>query len=765
VAILLLSEHSAQAVYYNAVVLTNSSFPGAQAFALNDNNQVTGYYFDHVGSGHYEQPFVYNFSTNTFSALPGFSNTSNYIPTGINNSGLIVGSDGTTNKGFVDNGGTVTEVAPLAGSTLTFSSVNSNGLAVGTSTTATAGVTRAVVYNPTSLTLTDVGSGFSGPSSAGFSNTGYGINASGQVEGLGVDTGGTSTAANANAIAQPFIATPTGSGTYTYKNVGNVIDPTDSSTYSQFAGGIDAQGNLTGSVNSGGTNNETAYFYNASTSTYAILAGNPSDGNVIAEVNGTPALSGTYYPLVEDPTGAYTHSQGFPPFLYTNGTLTDLYSFAPGGVSLGNPLAINSNGSILFAANSATAGAVTVLLTIDNTQVVYTGASSNSWDTTSANFSPSNYADGDLVVFNDSATGSTSITIPSRVTPQGVTFNNSSKAYVVSGAAIAGAGTYLTVAGGGQVTLNNANTYTGPTNVSAGTLIISPTGSIASSDVSVSAGAMLNVQNSIGLSASQTNPPALALSVGGTVLLHNYGSGSQVVFGVGSLSISGSTNAWAGKLDLANNDLVAYRGSLSKITNQVKSGYAGGTWQGNGITSSAAAADTTHLTALGVIQDTVDGVTTNGAQLYTTFNGVAVYSNDVLIGYTYYGDANLDGQVDGLDYTQIDNAYLNNQTPGATQMTGWYNGDFNYDGIINGSDYTLIDNAFNAQGANLGGGSNSDAELAQVTAQISESVGTAAVPEPGALSLLGVTALWALRRRPRAQRPVSDGEPLASKEY
>ena len=34
-------------------------------------------------------------------------------------------------------------------------------------------------------------------------------------------------------------------------------------------------------------------------------------------------------------------------------------------------------------------------------------------------------------------------------------------------------------------------------------------------------------------------------------------------------------------------------------------------------------------------------------------------------------------------------------------MTGWANGDFNYDAQVNGTDYTLIDNAFNTQGASL----------------------------------------------------------------
>jgi hypothetical protein len=85
-----------------------------------------------------------------------------------------------------------------------------------------------------------------------------------------------------------------------------------------------------------------------------------------------------------------------------------------------------------------------------------------------------------------------------------------------------------------------------------------------------------------------------------------------------------------------------------------------------------------HLTAIGM------------ATGLTSFEGQAVLASDVLLKYTYYGDTNLDGKVDGTDYSRIDNAYL-------SAATGWYNGDFNYDGHIDGSDYTLIDNAFNTQ--------------------------------------------------------------------
>ena len=69
-----------------------------------------------------------------------------------------------------------------------------------------------------------------------------------------------------------------------------------------------------------------------------------------------------------------------------------------------------------------------------------------------------------------------------------------------------------------------------------------------------------------------------------------------------------------------------------------------------------------------------------------------VNATDVLVKYTYGGDANLDGLLDGADYGLIDN-YI--QFPGTT---GWGNGDFNYDGVIDGADYGILDNAIQLQG-------------------------------------------------------------------
>jgi hypothetical protein len=101
----------------------------------------------------------------------------------------------------------------------------------------------------------------------------------------------------------------------------------------------------------------------------------------------------------------------------------------------------------------------------------------------------------------------------------------------------------------------------------------------------------------------------------------------------------------------------------------------------------------TGLTTVG-LAEARDALGLSGV-MTETWNGQTVDSTTILIKYTYAGDANLDGVIDGGDYGVIDNFV---QVPNAF---GYFNGDFNFDGVIDGGDYGVIDNNIQAQGTAL----------------------------------------------------------------
>lgn len=81
------------------------------------------------------------------------------------------------------------------------------------------------------------------------------------------------------------------------------------------------------------------------------------------------------------------------------------------------------------------------------------------------------YLENDLVLFNDSAnTGKTDVTLNTTVLPQSVTFDNATKNYSLNGSGSISGTTPIVKSSNGSVTILNANTTTGTTTVSGGTL-------------------------------------------------------------------------------------------------------------------------------------------------------------------------------------------------------------------------------------------------------------------------------------------------------
>jgi hypothetical protein len=112
-----------------------------------------------------------------------------------------------------------------------------------------------------------------------------------------------------------------------------------------------------------------------------------------------------------------------------------------------------------------------------------------------------------------------------------------------------------------------------------------------------------------------------------------------------------------------------------------------------------------------------------------TFAGEPLVANSVLLAYTRYGDADLNGQVNLQDFNRLASAF------GTTDTAVWSQGDFNYDGNVNLQDFNRLASNFGLSAAGP-----------EVTPDDWARLG-AAVPEPGAASVLVAMAMTTLRRR------------------
>jgi autotransporter-associated beta strand protein len=183
----------------------------------------------------------------------------------------------------------------------------------------------------------------------------------------------------------------------------------------------------------------------------------------------------------------------------------------------------------------------------------------------------------------------------------------------------------LTKTGAGTLSLTLSNTFTGPTRVEAGRLLVAHPQALASSTATVGTGAAL----------------VLATGVDATVRGLDLQTGGRCDLGNGSLTVTGSMSAVT---------------ALAKL----REGRGDGTWSGtSGIVSSAIAAD------LAAGRSRTIGWLDNGGGSLT-------------FAYAAPGDITLDGVVDILDVA----GFLNGGKFDSGSAAVWSEGDFNYDGVI-----------------------------------------------------------------------------------
>jgi len=317
---------------------------------------------------------------------------------------------------------------------------------------------------------------------------------------------------------------------------------------------------------------------------------------------------------------------------------------------------------------------------------------------------PAVYTDGSIVTFNDTNNSHYAVTLNTTVKPGSLTTNSSGN-YTISGSGTIGGTSSLTKSGSGTLTLSTANTYSGGTIVNSGLLKIEPTSATTSAlptgAVKITGGT-LQLADNVTAGSQSSNPPATSPA-------------SNV--NITSLAISGN-----GTLDIGNNhimiDYTSGNDPIDSIAALIASGYDNGganSWKGTGITSSDAAANSGSY-GIGYA---------DGADLG---NPAGLVSGQIEIMYTLLGDANLDGKVNGSDFTLMASSFNDLVT------AGWDKGDFNYSNSVNGDDFVLLANNFNRFASQS---AISAADLSALDAFASSNgISLTSVPEPASTGLL-----------------------------
>ena len=222
------------------------------------------------------------------------------------------------------------------------------------------------------------------------------------------------------------------------------------------------------------------------------------------------------------------------------------------------------------------------------------------------------------------------------------------------------------------------------------------------------------------------------------LLVHEYGFGGMPIAPTGSANVT--NNAFI----FHNASIATNMSSLAQYTGYLSTGIFGhnafdpvdDVWNGYGINSGNAQAyfdvNGSVLFGVGIMSNDL-GVFLGdpgsyGTAIYSSFLGHAVTNTDVLMRYTFEGDADLSGVIDATDISLAANGFNN-------ALGGWNNGDNTYQGFVDATSFSLLANAFNNQDGSIPPPLVGDGKAPGV------------VPEPGSLGLLMIGTLGILARR------------------
>jgi len=466
-------------------------------------------------------------------------------------------------------------------------SVDTNGQSVGWGTALTSAGGSLAKSGSGTLTLTGT-STYTGATSVNggtllLSGTGSINGSSGITIGGGAKLLQTSSVAGTPAITLTQ-GTVDGTGTLgavTVANLaGNVVQNGNGGTATLTLGGLTFNGAATLNIADSGTAGTPGI------SVTGALITTPASGQVT--INATVA-GGAWSPTTYNLLGYGSFSGALSDF--TQGTVSGLTSRQSALLGLDT---VNKFITLTIAGDNPRWSG----LDNGNWVVGSTGASSN-WKLLTSG-TPTDYIQGDAVFFNDSAEGTTAVNISAAdVSPTSVTFNNSTLSYTLGstgGFGIAGTAA-LTKTGTGTVTISNANTYSGGTNINGGTLALSGSGTLGSGTVTLGGGTLdlsggSSTVGAVAITAPATSgnviqngtltPSSLTASnsTGNAIVAANIaGTGGVTMSGTGTLTLSG-TNTYTGGTTVGNGTLVLANGGSLSTSNTLTLGSASGNTSG-----------------------------------------------------------------------------------------------------------------------------------------------------------------------------------------
>lgn len=222
--------------------------------------------------------------------------------------------------------------------------------------------------------------------------------------------------------------------------------------------------------------------------------------------------------------------------------------------------------------------------------IVWAGGS-GAWDTTNTLWNlesggtPTSFIDLDIVKFPDQGASPVAVTLDEAVSPLSTSFENSADDYVLSGTGAIAGSTALSVSGGGSVTLETANSFTGPVSVSGGSTLAANQaaslgatgGAITLDDGTLAASVGFNTAKvlTVGAGGGTVDVPAaetLTFTAGGFK-----GGNTLVKTGDGVLRFAGyNANGFAGDLDIQSGTVEmaggAFNGNIGLGSITVRSG-------------------------------------------------------------------------------------------------------------------------------------------------------------------------------------------------